>query len=314
MKLIIQVPCFNEALQLPETLAQLPRHVEGFDAVEWLVVDDGSTDDTAAVAIAHGVDHVVRYPDNRGLAFAFSAGLEACCRRGADVIANVDADNQYHAGALPALCAPVRDGRADIVVGCRPIATIAHFSRTKKWLQRLGSAVVRLLSGADVSDATSGFRAYSRRAALTLNVHSRYTYTLETLVQAQQARLVVATTAVGVNPPTRPSRLMRSTAHYLRRSVLTMLRAFVIYRPLRFFMVPAVVLATGGVALGVRFLVNFLQDGQAGNVQSLILAAILVLLAALAVAIGLLADLLSVNRRLLEDLQASQRRRDWQTP
>jgi glycosyltransferase involved in cell wall biosynthesis len=314
MKLIIQVPCFNEARQLPDTLAQLPRHIEGFDAVEWLVVDDGSTDDTASVAIAHGVDHVLRYADNRGLAFAFSAGLEACCRRGADVIANVDADNQYQADALPALCAPVREGRADIVVGCRPIASIAHFSRTKKLLQRLGSAVVRILSGADVADATSGFRAYSRRAALTLNVHSRYTYTLETLVQARQARLVVATTAVGVNPPTRPSRLMRSTAHYLRRSVLTMLRAFVIYRPLRFFMAPAIVLAAGGVALGARFLVNFLQDGEAGNVQSLILAAILVLLAGLAAAIGLLADLLSVNRRLLEDLQASQRRRDWHTP
>ena len=314
MKLIIQVPCFNEAAQLPDTLAQLPRRVAGFDEVEWLVVDDGSSDDTAAVARAHGVDHVVSYGDNRGLAFAFAAGLEACCRRGADVIANVDADNQYRADALPALCAPVREGRADIVVGCRPIARIAHFSAVKKLLQRLGSAVVRLISGADVADATSGFRAYSRRAALTLNVHSRYTYTLETLVQARQARLVVATVAVGVNPPTRPSRLMRSTGEYLRRSMLTMLRAFVIYRPLRFFMVPAVVLGLAGVALGLRFVLRFVSEGGAGNVQSLILAAILVLLAGLAVAIGLIADLLSVNRRLLEDLQASQRRRDWQSP
>ena len=314
MKLIIQVPCFNEAAQLPDTLAQLPRRVAGFDEVEWLVVDDGSSDDTAAVARAHGVDHVVSYGDNRGLAFAFAAGLEACCRRGADVIANVDADNQYRADALPALCAPVREGRADIVVGCRPIAQIAHFSAVKKLLQRLGSAVVRLISGADVADATSGFRAYSRRAALTLNVHSRYTYTLETLVQARQARLVVATVAVGVNPPTRPSRLMRSTGEYLRRSMLTMLRAFVIYRPLRFFMVPAVVLGLAGVALGLRFVLRFVSDGGAGNVQSLILAAILVMLAGLAVAIGLIADLLSVNRRLLEDLQASQRRRDWQSP
>ena len=314
MKLIIQVPCFNEAAQLPDTLAQLPRRVAGFDEVEWLVVDDGSSDDTAAVARAHGVDHVVSYGDNRGLAFAFAAGLEACCRRGADVIANVDADNQYRADALPALCAPVREGRADIVVGCRPIARIAHFSAVKKLLQRLGSVVVRLISGADVADATSGFRAYSRRAALTLNVHSRYTYTLETLVQARQARLVVATVAVGVNPPTRPSRLMRSTGEYLRRSMLTMLRAFVIYRPLRFFMVPAVVLGLAGVALGLRFVLRFVSDGGAGNVQSLILAAILVLLAGLAVAIGLIADLLSVNRRLLEDLQASQRRRDWQSP
>ena len=314
MKLIIQVPCFNEAAQLPDTLAQLPRRVAGFDEVEWLVVDDGSSDDTAAVARAHGVDHVVSYGDNRGLAFAFAAGLEACCRRGADVIANVDADNQYRADALPALCAPVREGRADIVVGCRPIARIAHFSAVKKLLQRLGSAVVRLISGADVADATSGFRAYSRRAALTLNVHSRYTYTLETLVQARQARLVVATVAVGVNPPTRPSRLMRSTGEYLRRSMLTMLRAFVIYRPLRFFMVPAVVLGLAGVALGLRFVLRFVSEGGAGNVQSLILAAILVMLAGLAVAIGLIADLLSVNRRLLEDLQASQRRRDWQSP
>ena len=314
MKLIIQVPCFNEAAQLPDTLAQLPRRVAGFDEVEWLVVDDGSSDDTAAVARAHGVDHVVSYGDNRGLAFAFAAGLEACCRRGADVIANVDADNQYRADALPALCAPVREGRADIVVGCRPIKQIAHFSAVKKLLQRLGSAVVRLISGADVADATSGFRAYSRRAALTLNVHSRYTYTLETLVQARQARLVVATVAVGVNPPTRPSRLMRSTGEYLRRSMLTMLRAFVIYRPLRFFMVPAVVLGLAGVALGLRFVLRFVSDGGAGNVQSLILAAILVMLAGLAVAIGLIADLLSVNRRLLEDLQASQRRRDWQSP
>ena len=314
MKLIIQVPCFNEAAQLPATLAQLPRQVAGFDTVEWLVVDDGSTDDTAAVARAHGADHVVRYADNRGLAFAFATGLEACCRRGADVIANVDADNQYRADALPALCAPVRAGRADIVVGCRPIQEIAHFSWSKKLLQRLGSAVVRLISGADVADATSGFRAYSRRAALTLNVHSRYTYTLETLVQARQARLAVACAPVGVNPPTRPSRLMRSTSEYLRRSLVTMVRAFVIYRPLRFFLVPAALLGAGGVALGLRFLVNWLGDHTAGNVQSLILAAILVLLAGLCVAIGLIADLLSVNRRLLEDLQAAQRRKDWQAP
>ena len=314
MKLIIQVPCFNESAQLPATLAQLPRQVPGFDTVEWLVVDDGSTDDTASVARAHGVDHVVRYPDNRGLAFAFSAGLEACCRRGADVIANVDADNQYRADALAAMCAPVREGRADIVVGCRPIKQIAHFSFAKKVLQRLGSAVVRLISGADVADATSGFRAYSRRAALTLNVHSRYTYTLETLVQARQARLAIATVPVGVNPPTRPSRLMRSTFEYLRRSVFTMIRAFVIYRPLRFFLVPAMVLGGAGVALGVRFIVNWLGDATAGNVQSLILAAILILLAGLAVAIGLIADLLSVNRRLLEDVQASQRRKDWLAP
>jgi glycosyltransferase involved in cell wall biosynthesis len=314
MKLIIQVPCFNEAQQLPSMLAQLPRALPGFDAVEWLVVDDGSIDDTSAVARQAGVDHVIRFAENRGLAHAFAAGLEACCRRGADVIVNVDADNQYRADFLPRLCAPVLAGRADIVVGCRPIARIEHFSPIKKLLQRLGSAVVRLISGADVEDATSGFRAYSRRAALALNVYSRYTYTLETLVQARQARLTVASVPVEVNPPVRPSRLMRGTGEYVRRSVATMLRSFVIYRPLRFFMVPSVLSCLAGVALGLRFLANYLSDGVAGNVQSLILAAILILLGALCAVIGLVADLLSVNRRLLEDIQASNRRRDWQAP
>ena len=314
MKLIVQVPCFNEARQLPDMLATLPRSVPGFDTVEWLVVDDGSSDDTSTVARQAGVDHVIRYADNRGLAHAFAVGLESCCRRGADVIVNIDADNQYRAEFIPRLCAPVLAGRADIVVGCRPIGRIAHFSATKKLLQRLGSAVVRLISGADVEDATSGFRAYSRRAAMALNVYSRYTYTLETLVQARQARLSVASVPIEVNPPTRPSRLMRGTGEYLRRSVTTMLRSFVIYRPLRFFMVPALLAMLAGLALGIRFLVHFAMDGGAGNVQSLILAAILIVLGALCAVIGLVADLLSVNRRLLEDIQASNRRRDWQAP
>ncbi len=313
-KLIIQIPCYNEALQLPGTLAALPRQVAGFTVVEWMVLDDGSTDDTGSVAIAAGVDHVLRFPDNRGLAAAFAAGLEASCRRGADVIVNLDADNQYQASGLAGLCEPVLQGRADIVVGCRPIARIEHFSPLKKVLQRLGSAVVRLISGVAVEDATSGFRAYSRRAAMALNVYSRYTYTLETLVQARQASLVVASVPVEVNPPTRPSRLMRSTGEYVWRSLVTMLRSFVVYRPLRFFLVPASLLSLAGIALGVRFLVHFLSLGHAGNIQSLILAAILILLGATCVAIGLLADLLSVNRRLLEDVQASNRRRDWQSP
>lgn len=314
MKLILQVPCFNEALQLPGMLASLPRSVPGFDSVEWLVVDDGSTDDTSNVARQAGADHVIRYADNRGLAHAFSVGLESCCRRGADVIVNIDADNQYRAEFIPGLCAPVLAGRADIVVGCRPIGRIAHFSAMKKVLQRLGSAVVRLISGVDVEDATSGFRAYSRRAAMALNVYSRYTYTLETLVQARQARLAVTSVPIEVNPPTRPSRLMRGTGEYLRRSVATMLRSFVVYRPLRFFMVPAALAMVSGVALGIRFLIHFVIDGGAGNVQSLILAAILIVLGALCAVIALVADLLSVNRRLLEDIQASNRRRDWQAP
>ena len=314
MKLIIQVPCFNEAGHLPATLAALPRTLPGFDSIEWLVVDDGSTDETSAVASRAGVDHVLRFAENRGLAHAFAAGLEACSRRGADVIVNVDADNQYRADFIERLCAPVLLGRADIVVGCRPISRIEHFSPIKKLLQRLGSAVVRLVSGTKVEDATSGFRAYSRRAAMALNVYSRYTYTLETLVQAGQARLVVSSVPVEVNPPTRPSRLMRSTSEYLWRSLLTMLRSFVVYRPLRFFLVPAGLLFLVGTALGVRFLVYFIGAGQAGNIQSLILAAILILLGGICVAIGLIADLLSVNRRILEDIQASNRRRDWQPP
>jgi glycosyltransferase involved in cell wall biosynthesis len=313
MKLVVQLPCFNEAGQLGRTLAGLPRQVAGFDAVEWLVVDDGSTDGTAEVARAAGADHVLRLPHNRGLARAFAAGLEAACRLGADVVVNLDGDDQYQSEGIAALCAPVLAGVADIVVGCRPIERIAHFSPTKKLLQRLGSAVVRLVSGVDVADATSGFRAYSRRAAIALNVHSRYTYTLETLVQAGQAGLSVRGVPVEVNPPTRPSRLMRSNGEYVRRSLLTMGRSFVIYRPLRFFLLPAFLGWLAGGALGLRFLVRwFSAGGEAGNVQSLILAAILVILGTLCAVIGLVADLLSVNRRLLEDLQAAQRRRDWQ--
>lgn len=314
MKLIIQVPCFNEAGQLPGTLAGLPREVPGFDLVQWLVIDDGSRDGTAALARAGGVDHIVAFPENRGLAQAFSSGIEACCRLGADVIVNLDADNQYQADFIGDLCAPILAGRADIVVGCRPIDRIDHFSATKKLLQRLGSAVVRMASGVDVADATSGFRAYSRRAAMALNVYSNYTYTLETLIQARHARLSVASVPVEVNAPTRPSRLMRSTGEYLRRSLLTMVRSFVVYRPLRFFLVPATLATFAGLSLGLRFLVNFLADGGAGNVQSLILASILIVLGALCMVIGLIADLLSVNRRLLEDIQASNRRRDWQAP
>lgn len=312
LKLVVQLPCYNEAGQLPSTLAGMPRQVVGFDSVEWLVVDDGSTDGTAEVARAAGADHLLRLPENRGLARAFASGLEASCRLGADVIVNVDGDDQYRSDFIAALCAPLLEGRADIVVGCRPIARIAHFSALKKFLQRLGSAVVRLVSGVDVADATSGFRAYTREAAMALNVYSRYTYTLETLVQAGQAGLRVHSVPVEVNAPTRPSRLMRSTSEYLRRSLLTMARSFVIYRPLRFFLVPAAVAAVAGGAIGLRFLAHWLASEGTGNVQSLILAAILIILGAICLAIGLVADLLSVNRRLLEDIQASQRRRDWQ--
>lgn len=311
MKLVLQLPCHNEADQLPATLAGLPRQVPGFDSVHWLVIDDGSTDGTADVARAAGADHVIRLPDNRGLARAFACGLEAACRLGADVIVNIDGDDQYRSDFIGALCEPLLAGHADIVVGCRPIARIAHFSPLKKLLQQLGSAVVRVVAGVKVADATSGFRAYTRDAAMSLNVYSRYTYTLETLVQAGQAKLRVLGVPVEVNAPTRPSRLMRSTGEYVRRSLSTMLRSFVIYRPLRFFLVPTVLATALGVTIGLRFLMLWLGGHGTGNVQSLILAAILIILGAVCLSVGLAADLLSVNRRLLEDIQASQRRRDW---
>lgn len=314
MKLIIQVPCFNEAEQLPLTLPTLPRSVPGFTHVEWLVIDDGSTDGTADIARGLGVDHVLELPHNRGLARAFLAGVEASLRRGADVIVNFDADNQYRAEGIPELVAPVLSGHADIVVGCRPISEIEHFSWIKKQLQRLGSSVVRLLSGAQVDDATSGFRAYSRAAAMRLNVYSRYTYTLETLIQAGQGGLRVVSRAIAVNPPMRESRLMKNMREYVWRSTVAIVRSFVTYRPLRFFMVPAVISALAGTVLGLRFLFLLMAHGAAGNIQSLILAAILILLGALCAVLGLVADLLSVNRRLLEDLQLSGRLRDWREP
>ena len=311
MKLIIQIPCYNEAGQLPLTLPTLPRTVPGFDRVEWLVVDDGSTDGTAGLARSLGVDHVVELPRNRGLARAFLPGIEASLRRGADVVVNFDADNQYRAEGIPDLVAPLLSGEADVVVGCRPIGDIAHFSWIKKALQKIGSGVVRLLSGTHVDDATSGFRAYSRAAAMRLNVYSRYTYTLETLIQAGQSGLRVISRPIAVNPPTRESRLMKSMREYVWRSTVAIVRSFVTYRPMRFFMLPAVVGVAAGGLLGLRFVVLLVIQGSAGNVQSLILAAILILLGALCAVVGLVADLLSVNRRLLEDIQLSGRLRDW---
>jgi glycosyltransferase involved in cell wall biosynthesis len=243
---------------------------------------------------------------------AFSAGLEAALRAGADIVVNTDADNQYCADDIAALVAPILRGEADIVVGARPIAEIEHFSLAKKWLQGVGSRVVRLMSGLKVTDATSGFRAFSREAALTINVFSRYTYTLETLIQAGQRRIAVATVPVRVNPPTRPSRLMRSTMGYIWRATLSILRAFIIYRPLRFLAVPATACVSGGMLLGLRFLYYFVQaGGAAGHVQSLILAAIFIVVGAMFATAGVLADLSAINRRLLEDLQVSERRREW---
>jgi glycosyltransferase involved in cell wall biosynthesis len=254
MKLIIQIPCYNEEETLPVTLSELPRELEAFDMVEWLIIDDGSTDRTVEVAKAHGVDHVISFTHNKGLAAAFMAGLEACLHFGADVIVNTDADNQYCASDIPCLVRPVLEGRADIVVGARPIQGIGHFSFWKKLLQKLGSWVVRFASGTDVPDAPSGFRAMSREAAMRLNVFSAYSYSLETIIQSGQKNLAVASVPVRVNADLRPSRLMKGIFSYIKKSTMTIVRIFIVYQPFRFFMAVGAATFLMGFLLGLRFL------------------------------------------------------------
>lgn len=302
-KLLIQIPCYNEEESLPRTLAALPRQLAGFDRVEWLVIDDGSTDRTVEVARRCGVDHVVSLPRNHGLARAFMAGLEASLKAGADVIVNTDADGQYDATSIPDLVAPILAGRAQIVVGERPIMSVHEFSLVKKWLQRLGSAVVKLASNTQVPDAPSGFRAFHAEAALRLCVFSDYTYTLETIIQAGRKNIAITSVPVGVHPVERPSRLVRSIPSYVRRSLLTIVRIFILYKPARFFFFLGTLLLLPAVALGVRFLVHYLTDGGQGRIQSLILAAILAVTAMIVYAAGLVADLTAANRVLLEEVR-----------
>jgi glycosyltransferase involved in cell wall biosynthesis len=301
VKLIIQIPCLNEEAILPETLADLPRQVEGFDTVEWLVIDDGSTDATAEVARECGVDHVVRFNSNKGLAIAFQAGIDAALKLGADVIVNTDADNQYRGDEIPNLVAPILAHRADVVVGDRRVRQHDEFSLTKKFLQLWGSWVVRQASGTDVPDAASGFRAYSREAALRLNVVSQFSYTLETLIQAGKSDLAVTHVPIGTNPKTRESHLFRSTAEYIRRSVGTILRIYAMHEPLRVFLTLAAVVGLGGLILFGRILwFYFTQPGPTGHVQSLIVAAVLLVFAAQLAVLGILADLVRANRVLAE--------------
>lgn len=302
MKLVIQIPCFNEAGTLARTLADLPREVPGFEAVEWLVVDDGSTDDTRRVARGHGVDHVVAHTSNQGLARAFMTGLDACLRRGADVIVNTDADNQYDAAGIPALVAPILDGSADIVVGERPIRVIRHFSPVKKVLQKLGSWAVRLASKTTIPDAPSGFRAISRNAAQRLVVFSDYTYTLETIIQAGQKNIAITSVPVEVNEDLRPSRLVTSVRTYVTRGVATIVRVFIIYRPFRFFASLAAVCFLAGFAIGMRFMVFYLTGDGSGHVQSLLLATLLMGAGFQLFVVAFVADLLAANRKLLEEL------------
>lgn len=302
MKLIIQIPCYNEAQTLPLTLRDLPRTLPGVDEIEWLVMDDGSADATAEVARAAGVDHVGRFPQHQGLGRAFFSGLEMALQAGADIIVNTDADNQYDAAYIPDLIAPILQRRADMVIGDRGVATLAHFSPTKRFLQRLGSWVVHSASGLDVPDATSGFRAFSREAALRVTVLSDYSYTLETLIQAGSRHLGVVYVPIAARPQTRKSRLMRSIPHYLLQSTLTILRSYAMYQPLRVFLILGLAMIALGLLPGLRFLYFFMLEQSAGHVQSLILAAVLLIVGFQTVLIGLLADLMGFNRKILEEI------------
>jgi glycosyltransferase involved in cell wall biosynthesis len=308
MKLIIQIPCLNEAETLGIALSALPRQVPGFDEVEWLIVDDGSTDNTVEVARQNGVHHVVRHIRNRGLAHAFMTGLDACLAHGADVIVNTDADNQYNADDIPALTAPILANKADIVIGARPIGDIAHFSLIKTVLQKLGSWVVRTISGTDVKDAPSGFRAISRHAAQQLMVFNDYTYTLETIIQAGQKNMQIVNVPVRVNDDLRPSRLLKSISAYIRRSIFTMVRVFVIYQPARVFNTAAMAMFSFGFLIGLRFLYLWLSGNGEGHVQSLILAAVFMLMGFQTFITAFLAATITANRRLLEDIRFTQRR------
>lgn len=303
MKLIIQIPCYNEAATLPITLKDLPRAVAGFSKVEWLVVNDGSTDNTVEIAKKCGVDHIVSFTKNQGLARTFLAGLDSCIKLGADVIVNTDADNQYSAADIPALVAPVLAGKADIVIGIRPIDQIESFSFVKKVLQKLGSAVVRFVSKTDILDAPSGFRAMTREAALRINVFNDYTYTLETIIQAGQKNIAITSVPVRVNKELRPSRLVKSIPSYIQKSLITIFRIFVVYKAFRFFMSLGIFVFSLGFIGGIRFLYYYFTDSGSGHVQSLILSSILLGIGFQTMLTAFLADLLAVNRRLMEDVQ-----------
>ena len=310
--MIIQSPCLNEAEQLPATLADLPRALDGFDTVEWLIVDDGSDDDTVGVARRHGVDHIVRLTSRKGLATAFQAGLDACLKLGADVIVNTDGDNQYRGSSIVDLVRPILAGEADMVVGDRGVQTIEHFSRVKKRLQRLGSAVVRRASQTTVPDATSGFRAYNREAALQVQVVSSFTYTLETIIQAGKMLITVGHVPVQTNPQTRESRLFPSMWTYVRRNGLAIFRVYTMYEPLQVFLVAAAVAAFVGAIVWVRFFIYFLEGDGGGHVQSVVFGSTMLVIAVQLAALGVVADILAAIRLLLQRTLERVRRLELQ--
>jgi glycosyltransferase involved in cell wall biosynthesis len=300
MKLIVQIPCYNEAETLALTLADIPRTIDGVDEVEILVVDDGSNDCTSALARSLGVDHVVRHKCNRGLASAFRTGLDACLRLNADIIVNTDGDNQYAGGDIPSLIRPILAGKADIVIGDRQTSTVAHFSPSKKLLQKVGSYIVRQLSDTNVPDAVSGFRAFSRDAALRTNIVSSFSYTIETLIQAGSKQIAVTSVPIRTNGKTRESRLFRSIPQFVTRSLATLIRMYAMYQPLRVFFYISAVLSVVGIVPILRFLYFYFTVGGAGHIQSLVLGGVSLMMGFLALLIGLLADLISFNRQLLE--------------
>ena len=303
MKLIIQIPCYNEEDSLPVTLKALPDKINGIDEIEVLIIDDGSTDKTVEIAKNLGVKHFVSMPHNCGLAKAFVAGINKALALGADIIVNTDADNQYCADDIEKLVKPILDGDADMVIGSRPVSKIAHFSPLKKFLQKLGSYVMRLLSSTDIEDAPSGFRAFSRNAAIQLNVFDNYTYTLDTIIQAKAKGLQLKCVPINVNPDLRESKLVKNIFDYVRRSMFTMVRMFIIYRPFRFFAILAGIFFTAGVVIGLRFLWFYAFGSGSGHIQSLILSAILIIIGVQIGVIAIVSELLSINRKLLEDVQ-----------
>lgn len=313
MKLIIQIPCYNEAETLEIALNDLPKQIEGIDKIEYLIINDGSKDNTVEVAKRWGVNYVVNFKKNKGLAKGFMAGLDACLKNGADIIVNTDADNQYNAEDIEKLVRPIIEGKADIVIGERPIDETEHFSPLKKKLQHLGSWVVRKASKSDIPDAPSGFRAYSREAAMQMNVVNEYTYTLETIVQAGRTKIAMDSVPIRTNAELRPSRLFSSMFGYVKKSMLTIIRAYMMYKPLMFFSLIGGISFAVGAVIGVRFLVFFATGDGTGHIQSLILASTLMLLGFQTIVIGMLGDVIAANRKILEDVQYHVRKLEYDT-
>ena len=312
MKLIIQIPCYNEAETLEVALNDLPKQIDGIDEIEYLIINDGSKDDTVEVAKKWGVHYVVNFKRNKGLAKGFMAGMDTCLRNGADIIVNTDADNQYCGEDIEKIVRPILDGQADIVIGERPIDETAHFSPLKKKLQHLGSWVVRKASNTEIPDAPSGFRAYSREAALQLNVINEYTYTLEQIVQAGRDKIAITSVPIRTNGELRPSRLFSSMFGYIKKSMLTIIRSYVMYKPLRFFLTLGSIPIIGGILLGIRFLVRYFNGQGAGNIQSLILVSLLVMIGVMIWVVGVLADTIAANRKIMQDVQTRVRKMDYE--